>query len=413
MTNIKFSRLITCLFMLFIIAGCTPLTQTTGIDPWGAPNIPQETTPEDITDPTVQTPSQKPTPVSQFANLPPVNVAILLPLSGPKRALGESMLQAAQLSVFEMGYTNFNLMPRDTAGTPQGAVAAATAALNDGAQLILGPVFSDSVRAVKRIARSKNVNVIAFSTDWTLADQHTFLMGLMPFSQVKRVAEYAVSNGYKNYALVAPQDTYGNAVSGQFHEIILRNGGTVEKSIRYQAGDTTVINKIADLKPADGTDPTFNAVFMPVGGSQTDMIASALSYNNLVPPKVKRIGTGLWDDPRIARQPNMQGAWFAAPSPHARQRFEQKYKDAYGTQPIRLATLAYDATALAAILAKNGYDAGNRPAYDYASITNINGFTGTDGVFRFKKNGLIERGLAVLELRNGKVVEISPAPARF
>lgn len=412
MRNMKFKPLIISLFAGLLLTGCAQLQQASQNNPWGTPQTSEPTQ----TKPPVSVtnrPTRPTTPVNQFDKLPSVNVAILLPLSGPKASLGQSMLQGAQMALFEMGYTNFNLMPRDTAGTQTGAANAATTAINDGAQLILGPLFADSVRAVKPIARSKNINIIAFSTDWTLADNNTFLMGFMPFSQVERVTKYALSKGYKDFGLIAPQDTYGNAVSGQFSEVALKNGGTITKSIRYNNNDTTVINQIAELKPAAGQEPPFSAVFMPVAVNQTDMIASALSYNELMPAKVKRLGTGLWDDTRVASQPNIQGGWFAAPSPTARRDFEQKYQANFGNRPARLATLSYDATALAAILAKNGYTKGNRPAFDYASLTNPNGFAGTDGVFRFKKNGLVERGLAVLELRNGQIIQIDAAPTRF
>ena len=422
MTNIQFKPLITCLFTAFLFTACAPLGTTNPPNPWGqttttepAPTEPSQTEPT----PTAPAPAQpvkpkpKPVAVNPFNTLPAVNVAILLPLSGSKAALGQSMLQGAQLSLFDMGYTNFNLMPRDTGGTRSGASAAATSAVNDGAQLILGPLFADSVRAVKPIAKANNVNVIAFSTDWTLADNNTFLMGFMPFSQVNRVARYALSKGHKNYGLVASQDPYGNAVSGQFSELVLKNGGTLSKSIRYTAGDDSLIHQLGTLKPAEGQASDLDAVFMPASGSQIDLIASSLSYNNLLPSQVRRLGTGLWDDPRIARQPNMEGAWFAAPSPASRRGFETKYAAAYGQQPLRLASLAHDATALAAILARNGYKKNGQPDYNYNALTNPNGFSGTDGVFRFQKNGLVEGALSVLEFRNGSIVEVDPAPRRF
>lgn len=396
--------------MLVIVASCAPLNQ----GGWRTPNqtgtMPQDTTYDDKS---AQVPPKKPMNSNAFDSLPSVNVAILLPLSGAQGALGQSMLQGAQLALFEMGYTNFNLMPRDTMGTQNGAAAAATSAINDGAQLILGPLLADSVRAVKPIARSKNINIIAFSTDWTLADNNTFLMGFMPFSQVERVAKYALSKGYKDFALIAPQDAYGNAVAGQFSEVILKNGGEIASTVRFNSTDPAVIDQIANLKPAEGTTSKIKAAFIPVAGTQADMIGSALSYNGLTPNNVKRLGTGLWDDPRVAAQPNLQGGWFAAPSTTIRRDFEQKYTAAFGASPIRIASLAYDATALAAILAKNGFTSGNKPAFDYSSITNANGFAGTDGVFRFKQNGIVERGLAILEIRNGKLVEIDPAPTRF
>ena len=133
-----------------------------------------------------------------------------------------------------------------------------------------------------------------------------------------------------------------------------------------------------------------------------------------MPTTVRRIGTGLWDDPNIIRQSNMEGAWFAAPSPHARAKFEREYQDIYGNEPVRLATLAYDATALAAILALRGYSSpAHAPAYNHASFTDARGFNGINGIFRFNQDGVVERGLAVLEIKNKQLIEIDPAPTRF
>lgn len=398
--------LIICLFVILTLTGCAAVDDLN--DAWDnrgtytPPPSQQQTQSQSV----VQT-----NDVAGFNNLPAVKVAILLPLSGPKAALGESMLQAAQLALFDMGYNNFKLIPRDTNGTSAGASSAATSAINDGAQLILGPVFASSVKAVKAVATPNNVNVIAFSTDWTLADRHTFLMGFMPFSQVDRVAQYASQKGYNKFALIAPRDKYGDLVASRFENAARSNGAAITKSIRFMPGDPAVINQIETLKP-DGTS-NFQAVFMPVGGSQIETISSALSYNKLMPDTTKRLGTGLWDDLRVASQQNMQGAWFAAPSPSARRSFEQKFSKTYGQDPVRLATLAYDATALAAILARNGFQTGSKPAYTYSDLTNPNGFAGADGVFRFQSNGIVERQLAILELRRGQIVEIDPAPSRF
>ncbi len=346
-----------------------------------------------------------------FTGLPAVKVAILLPLSGSRSAIGQSMLQAAQLALFEMGYSNLNLIPRDTKGTADGAAAAARSAINDGAQLILGPLFGSSVAAVKTIAAPNNVNVIAFSTDWNLADRNTFLMGFLPFSQVDRISRYMSEKDIRNVALIAPMDQYGNAVASHFENAAAQNRIAITQKIRFNIGDD-IAAKIADLNAKQNT-PNFQAVFMPVGGSMVETISSALSYHHLMPQEYKRLGTGLWDDARIAAQPNMQGSWFAAPAPSARQQFEQTYFATYGQRPARLSTLAYDATALAAILARRGFESTGAPAFGFSDLTNPNGFVGTDGIFRFRQNGLVERGLAILELRNGQGVEIDPAPNRF
>lgn len=410
MAKRKYHQLIICLFavlMIFSLSGCAEINELNTGGYWEKRYAARQTA-SDQRGVSIINSAPATMSTTGFENLPPVKVAILLPLSGPQANVGQAMLQSAQLALFDIGYNNFELIPRDTAGTTSGAKNAANAAINDGAQIILGPLFANSVRAVKSVAQPRGINVIAFSTDWTLADSSTYIMGFMPATQVNRVTQYATQSGYKNFAVIAPNDKYGNLVTSQFEKQARASGASINNMIRFKPGDPDVINEIAKLKGGN-----FQAVFMPVGGSQTEMISSALSYNKLMPNQIKRIGTGLWDDPRIADQANMQGAWFAAPSPNARRSFESKYVSTYGQKPPRLATLAYDATALTATLAKNGFDKNGVPAFNSMAITNEVGFAGVDGVFRFNSNGLIERALAVLEIRNGQIIEVSPAANGF
>ncbi len=317
-----------------------------------------------------------------------VKVAILLPLTGSNAALGESMLQAAQLAIFDLGYENFELMPRDTGGSAAGAAAAASTAMADGAQLILGPLFAEEVRAVKSATAGRGINVIAFSTDWTIAGGNTFMMGFMPFEQVARIADYAASRGLKTAAVAANADTYGTAAANAFENRARQDGIIVSRAL--------------------SSPSAYDSVFIPAGGADLPGVLMRIAGKS-----AQKLGTGLWDDPRIAAMPDMNGAWFAAPSPTIRAGFEQRYQSTYGTRPVRIASLAYDATALAAALANAGFNAGKGPAFDVASLKNPAGFSGVDGILRFNARGIAERGMAVLEIRGGTIAEMDPAPSSF
>lgn len=333
---------------------------------------------------TAQSQDTAPIPESQ----PSVKVAILLPLTGPNAATGQSMLQAAQLAVFDYGSDNFELISRDTGGTPQGASAAAQAVMNEGAQLILGPLLADEVRAVKSVTSGRGINVLAFSTDWTLAGDNIYIMGFLPFGQVDRIADFAASKGLKRAAVVAGTDVYGATVSSSFESRAQDKGITISRA----------------LSDPDGYD----CVFIPAGGSALPNLLQRVANKN-----ARKLGTGLWDDPRVAADPAMNGAWFAAPSPASRTAYEDRYQATYGKKPLRIGTLAYDATALAETLAQSGLAAGRGPAFDSTSLKSRGGFAGLDGIIRFDQSGLAERGLAILEIRNGQITEIDPAPAAF
>tara|TARA_R110001592_G_scaffold20926_20_gene84812 strand:+ start:34457 stop:35770 length:1314 start_codon:yes stop_codon:yes gene_type:complete len=353
-------------------------------------------------------------------SLAPVKVAILLPLTGQHAKLGQSMLNAAQMALFDIGYNNFELMPKDTKGTPDGARAAARSALQDGAKLVLGPVFSTSVKAARQVTQSANVNMIAFSTDWTLANSQTFLIGLLPFDQIERVVRYASANGYKRIGVISPTNTYGNGVVSAYRAISQQAGVETARIERFSTQDknmASIMRLFSDYDARKSANnaygPPFDAVLMPVGGPTARELGSFLNHYDLRPNQVKRLGTGLMDDKSLAQDKTLDGAWYAAPDPQSRKKFERRYLSAYRSSPPRIASLAYDATALSAILARIGLKNTGRPAYDHRSITNPNGFSGVDGIFRFRPDGIAERGLAIMEYKNGRIVVIDNAPKTF
>ncbi len=355
---------------------------------------------------------------------PSVKVALLVPLSGKNADLGQSMLQAAQLALFDMEYDRIELVPQDTKGTTDGARTAAQLAIADGAKLILGPIFATEARAVAPIAQQANVNVISFSTDWTLAQGNVFVMGFLPHTQVERMVQYAGQQRLQRVGIIAPESEYANVVVSSWNANASRNGMPPAHILRVKPGSADASERIdaftngtARMAAAKAGQPIppapYDAIFMPVGGSEAISLADSLSYYELDPQSVKRLGTGLWDDANLATQKSLNGAWFAASDPALRKAFERRYFDSYAAAPPRLATLAYDATSLAVVLAKTGFAEYGTPSYDRHAITNPNGFAGIDGIFRFRPDGMAERGLAILEFRNGSMNVVDPAPRSF
>lgn len=327
-------------------------------------------------------------------------VALLVPVSGRGKETGEAMTNAALLAMNDLGASElFELMPVDT-GT--GAGNAAQQAIRDGAGLILGPLFSDDTKAVAPIAVQRGIPVVSFSTDTTAASGATFLMGFVPQTQVEQVIDYAASKGLRNIALVAPRDAYGDAVASTFYGRIgmraLTNGGLV----RYDGSALPTPDQFAVLKQSGA-----QAVLIAAPGPVAAKISAAMISAGLPPQTVRRLGTGLWDDQSAWKQPDLQGGWYAAATPDMRVRFEQRYRQMYGSTPPRLASLSYDATALAIVLSRTGKGFGR------AALTNPNGFSGVDGIFRFRPDGLADRGLGILEIRGQAPVVVQPALSSF
>ncbi|MEC7701722.1 MAG: penicillin-binding protein activator [Pseudomonadota bacterium] len=353
-----------------------------------------------------------------------VRVALLAPMSGQAAHLGKAFVNASQMALFDLKMADFEVAPYDTKSTPQGAEEAARQAISDGASLIIGPLFADSVRRARAVASRHNVSVLGFSTDWTTASSNSYVMGFMPFTQVQRIVQHAAQKGYHRIGVIAPDDVYGQAVVNTYLEEATRYGLDTVSILRYTAGQDDISLRMREFSQYDSRrdekgelferyELPFDAVLMAVGSEQAIAISNLLTFHDLDPRRVKRLGTGLWDDPALAGEDNLRGAVFAAPSPNLRQSFVSRYKMLYNAEPPRLASLAYDATALSIVLAKHGLGQNGVPAFGRDYLTNPNGFSGVDGIFRFHSNGLIERGLAVLELDRGRIKVIEDAPSTF
>ena len=349
----------------------------------------------------------------------PVKVGLLLPLSGPAGEVGRALRDAALMALFELGTDRVVLLPIDTQGTADGAEAAAEKVLAEGASLILGPLFRDAVDAAKGPARARGVNLIAFSTDFTVAEPDTFLMGFTPEQQIERVVAHATEQGLWRFGALVPDGAYGRAVVQALRTAAIDFGAEIVQ-VEYYAADGSgaeaaiqrlggAVNKGKIQEKDAESDLRFDALLLPEGGEVLRLVAPLLPYYDLGPGELRIIGTGLWDDPGLLREPALTGGWFAAPAPDARVRFVERFQEVFGRRPTRIASLAYDAAALAAVLGGGE----GEPRFDARTLAAPSGFAGSDGIFRFRPDGVGERGLAVMEIQPGGFKVISRAPESF
>ena len=338
-----------------------------------------------------------------------IKVGLLLPLSGSGNAgaAGVSMRNAAELALAEFNNPNIQLLVKDDGGSAQGAQQGAQQALDEGAEIILGPLFAQSVTPAGQVARSRGVPVIAFSTDSNVAGRGVYLLSFLPESDVDRVIEYAIAHGRRSFVALIPDNAYGSVVEAEFKQVVARKGGRVVALERYPAdGGGRIADAARQIAQAAARA---DAIFIPDSGEGVVAAAQALGAAGLNLKRLQAVGTGLWDDPRIFQEPATEGGWYPAPDSAGFRAFATRYRAKYGQEPVRTATLAYDAVALVAALVKTQGEKRFAPE----TLTNASGFAGIDGVFRFRPEGTNQRGLAVLKATPSGGQVILPAPRSF
>jgi hypothetical protein len=340
-----------------------------------------------------------------------VRVAMLLPLSATGNAgqIGLHIKNAAVLALREFQNADIQIMIKDDRGTADGARAAASEAIAQGAELILGPLFAQSVAAAASVAKPARVPIVAFSTDTSAASNGVYLLSFLPQSDVDRIIQFATSRGKRAFAALLPQNGYGTVAEAALHKAVADRGGRIIAIERYQL-DRFDMQAKAQTVAAIANAGQIDSIFMPDAGDAAPFLAQILSTEGVRTDKVAFLGSGQWNtDERVVGESNLSGAWFPAPDNAGFESFSSRYRAQFGTAPFRPASLGYDAASLAAGLTSRF----GEQRFSPETLTNSAGFLGVDGAFRLLPNGTNQRGLAVYQIDRGKAQIIEPAPTNF
>lgn len=367
----------------------------------------------------------KPTPLPQAAQN---RVALLVPLTGANAPVGQSIANAANMALLDAGDARINLRVYDTA---PGAEAAAAKALAEGAGLFLGPLLAGDIRAVDAVAATKNVPVVSFSNDSSVAGGNVFILGFQPAQSINRTVAYARSRGIERFAALVPAGVYGQRATTAFQRAVESAGGKSTAVVSYTRDPAKMVAAARNVTAYDArtkaAKPTirpdgsvaaavpaplpFQALLIADAGNVAAQLMPVLGKLGVTPGVAVILGTELWNnEPGLANVGPLQGALFSSVSDERFKQMATRYRAKYGSNPSRLASFGYDSTLLVNSLAGNW--ALGQP-FPRAALASRDGFAGIDGAFRFTPANVAERGLEVQQIGNGAINVVSPAPRSF
>lgn len=342
----------------------------------------------------------------------PVPVALLVPRSGGSSdaVVSAALENAARLAIADLNGAKIDLRVYDTAGNEGTTAAVTQQAVSDGAKIILGPLYGGNANVAGLTAAKAGVNVLAFTNNASLAGGNVFVLGQTFGNTADRLTSYAVRNGKRRIVTVSAQTAAGELGRQAIASAAASNGASVVGNVVYSYSQQGVIAAAKEVKSAVDSGQA-DAVFLASNtNAALPFLAQLLPENGVNPAVTQYIGLTRWNVPaQTLDLSGLQGGWFALPDPALTSQFDSRYSAAYGTAPHPLAGLAYDGIAAIGALVQRG----NKDALTGAALTQGAGFQGVNGVFRFRPNGVSERGLAVATIQNRQVVILDPAPKSF
>ena len=340
----------------------------------------------------------------------PLKIGLLLPLGGFDQTaqIAKGMKQAAEMALFEAERPNVQLIVKDDKGTAEGAKAAAEDAIKEGAEIILGPLFSRTVAGAAPVARAANMAMLTFSNDRQVAGNGVYVMGFSPEQDAQRVVAYASQNNKKRFAALLPDDGYGQVISTAFREAVAKSGGNIAISETYPAGANAMIGPsrriVEAIKAAEAAGTPIDAVFVPGGSDVLPQLGPLMAYAGFDSSKVKMLGSGAWEFANIGTNDTFVGGWYPGPDPQGWRSFAGRFVKVFGLPPPRMASVAFDAVTMAISL--SGEPQGQR--FTAANLSRPSGFAGVDGTIRMQPNGIAERELAILEVQKQGAIVVEP-----
>ncbi len=343
----------------------------------------------------------------------PVQVAMLVPAgtgSADLDWLARSLTNSAKMAAADARGATIDLRVYEAGSDPAQAVAQANKAADEGAKIILGPLFADSANAVGNAMAPKGINVLSFSNNTDIAGGNVFVLGNTFDNVADRLVKFGVGNGKRRILMVAEDDAAGQVGARAIERAVQKNGATLAGSVTHplsKQGIDAIIPNVAQAAMSGNVD----AVFLTANqGAVLPYLTDKLADAGVTSAAVQMMGLTRWDQPSARLQlRGTQGGWFAIPDTAMKAQFEQRYRAAHGETPHELASLGYDGVAAIAALVR----AGKRNALTTAGLTQNAGFAGIGGAFRLRRDGTNERALAVATIRSNQVVVLDPAPRSF
>ena len=343
----------------------------------------------------------------------PVQVALLVPGgSGDsgRQVLADNLENAARLAISDLSGVQIDLRIYETAGSAERAADAARRAVDEGAGIILGPVFSSEARAAGAAVADRGVNVLSFSNNTEIAGGNVFVLGMTFENTARRMLAHAAREGRGQVMIVSERTEEGRAAEAAINRAVAMTDAAIVATESYAFSQQGIVDALPGMASTARSSGAQTIFFTANTAGALPVLAQLLPDNRIAPPRFQFMGLTRWDIPPATLQiRGLQDGWFALPDPAVSAQFQQRFRSAHGDDPHPIAALAYDGIAAIGALVSTG----RSDAFSRESLTQGQGFVGVGGVFRLRPDGTNERALAVATIRDEEVVILDPAPRAF
>lgn len=341
----------------------------------------------------------------------PIPVALLVPQSSEGTAqIASDLENAARLAAAQLDDLEIDLRVYDTAGDATVAASVAQQAVDDGAKIIIGPLYAEAANAVGTAVADEGVNVLSFSNNTTIAGGNVFVLGKTFDNTAARIVSFAAEQGKERAMVIHSDRIDGQMGLNAFQAAAANSTLRIVSAQSFDLTQESVVNTVPLIRASAEIEDVDTLFLTSSSAGALPLLAQLLPEAGLDPANVQYTGLTRWDiPPQTLELSGLQGGWFAVPDLTRTESFSTQFQEQFGNRPHQLASLAFDGIAAIGALSQAGFN----DILTREALTQPSGFQGVDGIFRLKDDGTNERGLAIATVQDKQVLIIDPAPRSF
>jgi branched-chain amino acid transport system substrate-binding protein len=382
-------------------------------------------------------------------------IGVILPLTGKYEQMGYKTLRGIQLGlgVFKKSSASpFKLAIIDSEGDPETAKRGVERLVTeDHVVAIIGDIASKTAQVVSVKCQELGIPNLTLSQKSGLTEIGDFIFRsvLTPESQMKALVDTAMTQrGYKRFAIMYSNDSYGTEYASYFWDYVKLHGGEITAVQTYQPEETDfrdvvqrlvgtfyseddrgaelrlrlaewkkeqALKKLHEKPPKDLLPPIvdFDALFVPDSPKALGQFAPMLAYNDVT--KMPLLGTNIWNTPQTLVRGGkfVEGAifmddYFADDQSAEMKKFNAEFLTTFNYKPDVFEAHGFDSAALLTkVISTGGYSLSRLALREkLSSVTNVEGAT---GLLSMSPQRELEKILVPLTVSKGQIVKLQTA----
>ena len=336
-----------------------------------------------------------------------IKIGLLVPLTGKNYEIGQSIIKSTRLAVNQINDLSIEIIPRDTASTPEVTLRSAKELSQLGVKIVIGPVFNKSLIYLDEL---NDLTFLSLTNKSDYGSQNIINAGINATSQLNAIKKFLELNEIKKTIFLTPNVSYKNeidqAISNSKIKLVERYiysskptmlTNQIEKITKYKKRKQNLADEITRLEESSENNKEqlieelkkkdtlgsvgFDSIIIADFDEGLKSVTTSLFYTDISPKKKYFITLNQWFDESLLKETSSQPLYFPSANKNNYDDFSFKYFEKYNQYPNQLSFLSYDLVGLIYYLILQ-----NNFILDEKIFSKKTLFKGKVGIFEIKDN---------------------------